>query len=95
MRASDIDRAEVLDFIGSHPGHSGIGVPMHAIADRFPEFPEAVVRAKLNRMVRKGYLNGCTCGCRGDFTLTKKGRETVGGIDPPHAIPFPDRPLFG
>ena len=32
-----------------------------------PEFPEKVVLAKLRSLVKRGMLNGCACGCRGDF----------------------------
>lgn len=32
-----------------------------------PEFPKKVVLAKLRSLVKRGVLNGCTCGCRGDF----------------------------
>lgn len=26
-----------------------------------------VLQAKLDRLIRRGHLDGCTCGCRGDF----------------------------
>lgn len=44
----------------------------------FPEFPRKVVRAKLDKLVRKGLLDGCACGCRGDFQATARGREVAG-----------------
>lgn len=31
------------------------------------EAPEKVLRAKLAKLVKRGILDGCTCGCRGDF----------------------------
>lgn len=31
--------------------------------------PEKVVRAKLRRLMQRGDLKGCNCGCRGDFEL--------------------------
>ena len=39
------------------------------IADQFPEFPEKVVRAKLQKLVNRKILDGCTCGCYGGFTF--------------------------
>lgn len=36
-------------------------------ADYFPELPEKVVLAKMKTMIRRGLIDGCTCGCRGDF----------------------------
>lgn len=29
---------------------------------------DKVVRAKARRLIRRGLLDGCPCGCRGDFT---------------------------
>jgi hypothetical protein len=37
------------------------------IADALPDFPQKVILAKLRKMVRRGIVDGCTCGCRGDF----------------------------
>jgi hypothetical protein len=34
------------------------------------DFPAKVVRAKLQSMVRRKLIDGCTCGCRGDFEPT-------------------------
>lgn len=32
-------------------------------------FPEKVLRAKLAAMKRRGLIDGCECGCRGDWRL--------------------------
>lgn len=37
-------------------------------------FPEKVMRSKLASMMRRGLIDGCDCGCRGDWMLTEKGR---------------------
>lgn len=29
--------------------------------------------AKCEALIKRGLLDGCTCGCRGDFELTTKG----------------------
>lgn len=31
--------------------------------------PEKVLLAKLKNLVKRGKLDGCACGCRGDFTI--------------------------
>ncbi len=31
--------------------------------------PAHLVRAKLAKMIRKGLVDGCACGCRGDFEV--------------------------
>ena len=37
------------------------------LEERFPQYPYKVLRAKCARLVKRGLLDGCTCGCRGDF----------------------------
>lgn len=31
------------------------------------EYPDKVIRAKLSSMERRGLIDGCDCGCRGDW----------------------------
>lgn len=33
------------------------------------EFPPKVVMAKLKQLKRRGLIDGCDCGCRGDWHL--------------------------
>lgn len=37
--------------------------------------PYKVVQAKMASLIRRGLVDGCTCGCRGDFELTQKGKD--------------------
>lgn len=39
--------------------------------------PMKVLLAKFRRVNRRGLVEGCDCGCRGDFELTSKGRELL------------------
>lgn len=32
-------------------------------------------RAEMQNLIDVGLINGCTCGCRGDFQITPKGEE--------------------
>ena len=41
---------------------------------------EKIVLAKLRKLTRRGLLDGCTCGCRGDFTITDAGGELLGSL---------------
>jgi hypothetical protein len=34
-----------------------------------PGVPEKVVLAKAKRLMRRGLISGCACGCRGDFEV--------------------------
>jgi hypothetical protein len=38
--------------------------------------PRKLLIAKLAHMQRRGLIDGCTCGCRGDFEVTEKGMAT-------------------
>ncbi len=40
-----------------------------------PMFPPAVILSKASRLMGRGLMGGCDCGCRGDFELTELGRE--------------------
>lgn len=42
-----------------------------------PVFPEEVILAKASRLIQRGLLTGCDCGCRGDFELTESGRDAI------------------
>lgn len=42
-----------------------------------PMIPMCVMKQKFENMVRKGLVHGCYCGCRGDFTITKRGRDRI------------------
>lgn len=56
---------------GSTWGGCAHGVP-HAMP-LGADTPIKLVRAKMGSMIRRGLVNGCACGCRGDFELTDKG----------------------
>lgn len=45
--------------------------------ERLAVFPPKVVLAKLAALVRRKLLDGCPCGCRGDFVLTEAGAELL------------------
>ena len=35
--------------------------------------PWKLARSKMASLLKRGLVDGCTCGCRGDFELTEKG----------------------
>ena len=80
VKASDIPDASVLkaletaQLIQQHNSdywaQTPIGdVPANLwdIQQALGDFPSKVVLAKLKSMVKRHVLEGCTCGCRGDF----------------------------
>lgn len=41
--------------------------------------PCLLVIAKMRQMMHRGVVDGCPCGCRGDFVITAKGLSEIGG----------------
>jgi hypothetical protein len=72
VKASDIPDLDVLRAI--EQVKTGIGATGWIVAEQFPEIPEKVILAKLRRLGRRGLIDGCGCGCRGDWELTNVGR---------------------
>lgn len=71
MQAKDIPDVAVLSQLSDYefdwsftwdPGITSLG-------------PFKVVLAKLRALARRKLIDGCTCGCRGNFFLTPKGAE--------------------
>lgn len=39
--------------------------------------PEKLVVAKMRQMIHRKVVDGCPCGCRGDYEITDKGRAEL------------------
>lgn len=85
MQCKDIPTQPVLQFLS---GLSGGATwfdcrPEHPLFDNSVlwAMPEGTVaklaRAKMAGLIRQGLVEGCACGCRGNFVLTEKGRQTL------------------
>jgi hypothetical protein len=66
MKTSDITDARIYELVRAG---GECGQQLARIEEALREFPSKVVRAKLGRMIEKGRLQGCACGCRGDFKV--------------------------
>ena len=80
MQAKDIPDRPVLEFLAGLNGRWGsMFSPEIAETSVFRAMPEEtpfkVARAKMGSLIRRGLVDGCDCGCRGDFEITAKGRE--------------------
>lgn len=86
MQCKDIPDLPVLEFL------IGLGdVPANWWFDSIDDKPysnsvlnamptgtvEKLARAKMGQLIRRDLVQGCTCGCRGDFRITNKGRSFV------------------
>lgn len=48
---------------------AGIPLTKCRYPDEFPGVPRKVVLAKAKRLILRGVLGGCFCGCRGDIEI--------------------------
>lgn len=39
--------------------------------------PEKLALRKMNSLINRGLVDGCGCGCRGDFEITMKGLKIL------------------
>jgi hypothetical protein len=85
MQAKDVPDEPVLRFLAAHGGigctvwRDEAGEPYERSALRAmpDETPVKLARAKMGMLIRRGLVDGCTCGCRGDFELTAKGADLL------------------
>ena len=84
MQCKDIPTQPILKFVSIHGGigchwfnleHSERSV-RHAMPNGF-ELPDNLVHAKMRQLIAKGLVDGCHCGCRGDFEITEKGLRKI------------------
>lgn len=92
MQCKDIPDREVLAFLNDMPCWPQNGVRMSGnwgsrqdnsntvLHGMPPETPEKLALAKMRQMIRRGVVDGCPCGCRGDFVITDKGRAELNDL---------------
>ncbi len=75
--------ANWLDLNGDIDARSGIDwkdILSHSVRHAFPtDVPDKLVLAKMKQLIHRGVVDGCGCGCRGDFTITNKGLAELEG----------------
>lgn len=92
MKCSDIPSGPILELLarnspewsflyslgredGSHDQLDG-----RCVASAMPDgVPYKLRLAKMRQLMHRGVVDGCDCGCRGDFVITEKGLQELGG----------------
>ncbi len=85
MKCSDIDDLLVLRFLAKHKGKwanhwdpAEVGDPlMLTVFTVMPDAPQKVRIAKMRQLKKRGLVDGCACGCRGDWVITLAGLVLV------------------
>lgn len=70
MQAKDIDSDEFVAMVDRFEREHGRWMLIWDVMERHPDWPVKVIRAKADKLIRQRRIDGCACGCRGDFTVT-------------------------
>lgn len=80
MQCKDIPTRPILEFVRIH---GGVGCSWYSGGKRDvsnampPGLSDNLRHAKMRQLINKGLIDGCGCGCRGDFEITEKGLEEL------------------
>lgn len=84
MQANDIPEVAVLQFLESLNGSPATWFDnegelfANSVQHGMPAgVPPKIALAKMAAMIRKELVDGCACGCRGDFIIADKGRVAL------------------
>ena len=69
MKASDISDEQLTAALVRVTNPATKWASLWAVQDTLSEFPPKVVQAKLRSAIKRKVIDGCACGCRGDFTI--------------------------
>ena len=77
MQCKDIADCAVLSILARNPEewHGWWeNWPGVTVRPAFPaNAPDRLILAKMRRLIERKLVDGCTCGCRGDFHITPRG----------------------
>ena len=74
MQCKDIQDAPLVRFVAEKQREKGYWVNVWDFdGTEYEALPDNLFRAKMGNLIKKGYLTGCNCGCRGDYEVTVKG----------------------
>lgn len=79
MQCKDIPTRPILEFLAGLNGRWAVWYLYEGCTNSVqlampPDLPAPLILAKMRKLIRSGLLDGCPCGCRGDYVLTDKGR---------------------
>jgi hypothetical protein len=76
MQCKDIPDRPILQLLAKNPGvwHNWYFDNDKNVRTAMPvDVPGKLVIGKMRMLMRRGLVDGCDCGCRGDFEITPKG----------------------
>lgn len=79
MQCKDIPDIPILEFLLKNKGHwcNWYFEDQYNVRQAMPKnIPhEKLILSKMRRLIKRGLVDGCNCGCRGDFEITEKGEQ--------------------
>jgi hypothetical protein len=78
IKAADLTNETALKAIIATREYWGVSM-LWEIQGFLKDFPTKIVKAKLKKLIEQGLVNGCACGCRGDFVVTASGFALIKG----------------
>lgn len=75
LQCKDIPDRPILEMLAKNPTqwHNWCWTEWNVRDAMPPAIPPKLAIAKMRMMIRRGVVDGCPCGCRGDFVITEKG----------------------
>lgn len=80
LQCKDIPERPILALLERNPGvfHTWCSGWERTIRPAVSvEVPDKLLIRKMDQMIKKGLVDGCGCGCRGDYRITEKGQEQL------------------
>lgn len=97
IQAKHISEIPILEFLEGLNGTWATWFPVknedgsfskNSVMNAVPSgTPEKVILSKMRSLIRRGLVDGCGCGCRGDFVLSEKGKEYLKKLQSPLTNP--------
>ena len=80
MHCKDIDDLTILRFLASQGGFAcnwRMGDTRDVVHAMPVGAPAKLRFAKMEKLIRRGLVKGCYCGCNGDYLLSETGKALV------------------
>ena len=79
LQCKDIPDRPILEMLAKNPKkwHNWCGAEWNVTSAMPPGTPPKLALAKMRTMIRRGAVDGCPCGCRGNFVITEKGLAEI------------------
>lgn len=85
LQCKDIPDRPILELLAKNPTqcHNWCWNEWNVVEAMPPGIPPKLALAKMRMMIRRGVVDGCPCGCRGDFVITEKGLAKISSQNTP------------